>query len=163
VQGIGFRDRIQEFEARNVQVLGISMDTVEANAAFAQKHQFPYPLLSDTNGTVCRVYDTCLDSDSGRVKRNTYVIDPEGNIRRIYKNVMPEGHIDEVLAELPEQANVAVTANQMPHIDYPEEINCSGKGEKEIMDEQLIQSVENGRNSATGGQNAPDVATVPPE
>lgn len=136
------------------------MDTVEANAAFAQKYQFPYPLLSDTDGTVCRAYDTCPESGSGRVKRNTYVIGPNGKIRRVYKNVTPEGHIDEVLAFL----TASDSPDQVTHTSYPEESNSSGKGEKVIMDEEVVHKVENGRDSTADGRNGADVViNSPPE
>lgn len=135
------------------------MDTVEANAAFAHKYQFPYPLLSDTDGAACRAYDTCSDSDNDRVERDTYIIDPNGIIKRVYKNVTPKGHINEVLSDMAEQAEVAVAARQITHTSYPEETNFSDKGENEIMDEQqVVQIVENGRDPVSDEQNTPEVA-----
>ena len=161
MEGIGFRDRIQEFETRNAQVLGISRDSVGNNAAFAQKYQFPYPLLSDTNGTVCRTYNVCPDADTGRVKRNTFVIGPDGKIRRVYDNVTPEGHIDEVLAFLeidkPEQEQVAVMVDQLSDVASLEVIASKGNGENEYMDEHSVQSVENGRDSVVDEQNGSNV------
>lgn len=163
MEGIGFRDRIQEFRAQNAQVLGISMDTVQANAAFAHKYQFPYPLLSDRDGTVCRAYDSCPEPGSSRVKRNTFVIGLRGEILRVYENVTPQGHMDEVLAflalsEVPEQASASALADQVSHMSSPEEVNSSGKGTIEVMEEQVIQKVKNGLDSSTEGQEAPDGA-----
>jgi alkyl hydroperoxide reductase subunit AhpC len=78
--------------------LGISLDSVEANAAFARKYQFPYPLLSDTGGQVCRAYGTC--AEAGEIRRNTVIIGPDGQIRRIFEDVKLEGHVETVLTFL---------------------------------------------------------------
>jgi cyanobactin maturation PatA/PatG family protease len=80
--------------------LGISRDTVAANAAFAHKYQFPFPLLSDTTGEVCRAYGACAGAPGEAARRMTFVIGPDRIIRRVYEQVHPEGHIETVLAFL---------------------------------------------------------------
>ena len=85
--------------------MGASQDSIEANAAFAQKYDLPFPLLSDTTGEVCRAYGACDSSSPHRARRNTYVMDPEGVILRIYDDVDPENQAEMVLAFLRETLN----------------------------------------------------------
>jgi peroxiredoxin Q/BCP len=103
----GFRDAIDEFERRDVAVLGISDDTVEDLAAFAEKHDLPFRLLSDGSGTVARAYDSYgekeLSGDTVEgVFRNTYVVGPGGEVVEAYEGVDPEGHAEAILGDLPE-------------------------------------------------------------
>jgi cyanobactin maturation PatA/PatG family protease len=125
----------------NAQVLGISMDSVEANAAFAQKYQFPYPLLSDSGGQVCRAYDTC--TEAGEIRRNTVIIGPDRNIEHFFEDVQPEGHVETVLAFLEAAAmTVAPTKDQRPQINLKGGQHAPRKGAQAKMDEQ--QHIENG-------------------
>ncbi len=133
------------------------MDPEEANAAFARKYQFPYPLLSDIDGQVCRAYDTC--SKAGEIRRNTVIIGPDGQIRHIFEDVKPEGHVETVLAYLKATATaVARTKYRPSQINLNGEQNFPRKGVQAKMNEQ--QHVENG----TVCQAAPLNGTgVPPE
>ena len=110
MEGLGFRDRIREFEARRVQILGMSTDSVEANAAFAQRYRFPFPLLSDTTYQVCRAYGVCDSPGTSVANRVTFVIGSDRRILRVYEDVRPEEHADailEFLNEIAERSNVA--------------------------------------------------------
>jgi cyanobactin maturation PatA/PatG family protease len=78
-------------------VVGISKDTVQANAAFADKYQFPFPLLSDPRQKVCNDYGACFEAN---VQRNTYIIGPDGRILYILHNVNPDEHAMEILSIL---------------------------------------------------------------
>jgi thioredoxin-dependent peroxiredoxin len=84
-------------------VLGISFDSPEANRAFAEKQGFPYRLLSDADRTVGEAYETRRapeEADPHRPKRRTYLIDPDGVIRKSYRVRDIAAHPDEVLADL---------------------------------------------------------------
>ena len=70
-----------------MQILGVSTDDVEANARFAQENEFPYPLLCDTNRTICLAYGACDSSDAETAKRITYVIGPGGAILQAHADV----------------------------------------------------------------------------
>jgi peroxiredoxin Q/BCP len=103
VEGQGFRDRAPAFEEAGAEVLGISFDSPESNRAFAERYGFPYRLLSDEDRTVAEAYETKRapqERGAGSPKRRTYLIDPEGMIRRAYRVTDVEGHPGEVLADL---------------------------------------------------------------
>ncbi len=82
-------------------MLGISFDSPEENAAFRDKYDFPYPLLSDTDHGVGADYGVLAEHE-GRAfpKRYTFLIDPDGIVRQVYKVTDVESHPDEVLSDL---------------------------------------------------------------
>ncbi|MFB6177119.1 MAG: peroxiredoxin [Halobaculum sp.] len=105
----GFRDSLAEFAERDVAVIGISDDPVEALDDFADKYDLGFTLLSDEDGEVATAYDSFGERDLGEQTveiafRNTYVIGPDGKIERAYEGVSPDGHATEVLADLDELA-----------------------------------------------------------
>ena len=79
----------------NVQILGVSFDTVEENKSFAEKSSFPYPLLCDTDYTLGKAYGA---GDSGYASRITYVIDENGIIMHTFPQVNTRTHAEDVLA-----------------------------------------------------------------
>ena len=104
-EACGFRDEWDAFADRNVAVLGISDDPVDDLAAFAAEYDLPFTLLSDEDGAVAARYDSYGEKNMfgntfDGVFRNTYVIDPDGVIERVYEGVSPEGHAEEILTDL---------------------------------------------------------------
>jgi len=104
-EACSFRDAYEEFAERNVAVLGISDDPVEDLAEFAEKHDLPIALLSDESGAVAGAYDSYGEKNMfgntfDGVFRNTYVVDEDGRIAATYEGVDPEGHAEEILADL---------------------------------------------------------------
>lgn len=83
-----------------MQILGISFDTVEENAAFAKKFDFNFPLLCDTSRSVGLAYGACDSADAQYAKRISYLIDGEGKIVKAYPNVDAAKHPEEVLGDL---------------------------------------------------------------
>ena len=79
MEGKGFRDRIREFENKQVAIFGVSFDTVEENRAFAEKFSFPFPLLSDPDRAVIRAYGVL--GPGGLVRRSIFMVDPGGRVR----------------------------------------------------------------------------------
>jgi peroxiredoxin Q/BCP len=103
-EALGFRDAWDAFEDRGVPVFGVSDDPVEDIAAFAGEYDLPFTLLSDASGEVARAYDSYGERTVGgnAVKatfRNTFVI-RDGTVVEVYEGVTPEGHAEEVLADL---------------------------------------------------------------
>lgn len=88
------------FEEKSVQVLGVSFDTVEENKAFAEKFDFPFPLLCDTTRAVGLAYGACKDTDAQYANRISYLIGPDQKILKTYATVDPAKHAEEVLADL---------------------------------------------------------------
>ena len=80
--------------------MGVSFDTVADNAAFAQKFNFPFPLLCDTTRTLGLAYGACDDAKASYAKRISYLIDEEGKVCKVYDAVNPRSHPAEVLADL---------------------------------------------------------------
>ena len=82
------RDRWDDYLATGAEVVGISSDSVESHKKFAEHHQLPLRLLSDSDGTVSRLYGA-RSLLPGRVARSVFVIDAKGILR--YSDVRPSG------------------------------------------------------------------------
>ena len=96
-ESCSFRDSFEEFTDAGAKVVGISSDSVESHKAFATKHNLPFTLLADTDGSVRKAFGVgkTLGLIPGRV---TYVIDPEGVVRHKFSSQFkPKPHIDEAL------------------------------------------------------------------
>lgn len=97
-----FRDVQGEFEQAGAVILGVSADSVKSHEKFAEKHNLPFPLLADEDKSVIDAYGVWKEKSLyGKIflgiERTTFVIDKAGIIRRIWRKVKIEGHIDEVL------------------------------------------------------------------
>ena len=79
----------------NVQILGVSFDTVADNQAFANRSGFPFPLLCDTQHVLGKAYGA---GASGFASRITYIVDEQGVITHTFARVSPGTHAQEVLA-----------------------------------------------------------------
>jgi len=104
-QACGFRDSWDAFADRDVAVLGVSDDEVSDLKAFERDHDLPHTLLSDEHGEVATLYDSygekrMFGNTFDGVFRNTYVIDEDGDVAFAYEGVSPEGHAEEILADL---------------------------------------------------------------
>ena len=76
-----------EFKAKNAQILGVSFDTVEANRRFAEKFDFPFPLLCDTEREIGLAYSAADSPKDEYARRIAYVIDEEGKIAQAHAKV----------------------------------------------------------------------------
>jgi peroxiredoxin Q/BCP len=96
-----FRDDIFAFRDANCQVLGVSLDDESSHKAFAEKYSLPFPLLADTQGMAADTYGVKSKFIGITVaKRQTFLIDPEGNVAVHYEKVDPDTHSAQVLADL---------------------------------------------------------------
>jgi len=96
-----FRDNIFALRELNCQVLAVSLDDAASHKEFAEKYSLPFPLLADTSGTTSDVYGVKSKMFGMDVaKRQTFLIDPDGNIAKHYENVDPETHSKQVIADL---------------------------------------------------------------
>jgi len=96
-----FRDNIFEFKKISVQILGVSLDDVESHKKFAENHGLPFPLLADVDGRVSDAYGVRTRRLGFHyAKRQTFVIDPEGNIAKHYEDVDPGSHSAQLLVDL---------------------------------------------------------------
>lgn len=97
------RDAIAEFG--NAEVVGISKDSVSSHKKFAQKHSLNFTLLSDPDHTVIEAYNSWKPKKfMGReylgIERNTFIINPEGQIAKEYIGVNPKSHAIEIINDL---------------------------------------------------------------
>ena len=96
-----FPDNIFEFKEINAQILGVSFDDVESHLKFAEHYELPFPLLADTEGKAAEAYGVKTRMLGMKVaKRQTFLIDPAGNLAKHYEKVKPATHSIEVLADL---------------------------------------------------------------
>lgn len=104
-QACGIRDAYGEFERAGAVVLGVSPDDEKSHVKFRKKHELPFTLLADTEHEVAERYGVWGEKKfMGRtymgVKRWTFVIDEEGNVKKIFPDVKPAQHADDVLGAL---------------------------------------------------------------
>ncbi|NLN69541.1 MAG: thioredoxin-dependent thiol peroxidase [Chloroflexi bacterium] len=102
-EACSFRDAYADFREAGVEVIGISPDSEQSHAKFIAKHELPFVLLSDPDKTVCKAFGVWGPKKmAGReyegVYRTTFVIGPNGVIKKVFENVKPADHSQEVLA-----------------------------------------------------------------
>jgi peroxiredoxin Q/BCP len=100
LEGRGFRDHQSYFDENNIRVVGVSFDSPADNAAFARRHEFGFPLLSDSNHAVAVAYGACSDAEARYPDRVSFLIDEHGKIERVYDQVDPRDHPARVLADV---------------------------------------------------------------
>jgi thioredoxin-dependent peroxiredoxin len=106
-EACNFRDDYSAYVEAGVTVLGVSPDSPKSHAKFKNKYQLPFPLLADEDHAVCETYGVWAQKKfMGReymgVLRTTFVISPDGNIKRVFENVKPAEHSSEVLQAIKE-------------------------------------------------------------
>ena len=104
-QACAFAAACDGFKSQDVQVIGISKDSVASHLKFAQKHELPFVLLSDPDLTAIQAYDVWKEKKlygktSMGVVRTTYIINGEGVIEKVMPKVKPDTNAAEILAYL---------------------------------------------------------------
>lgn len=105
VEACEFRDALPRFDASKAVILGISPDSVKSHVKFKAKFELPYTLLADEEKSVLQAYDVWKEKSMyGKkymgVERTTFLIDPQGQIAKVFSKVKPAGHADEVMAAI---------------------------------------------------------------
>jgi peroxiredoxin Q/BCP len=101
-QACSLRDGYSDLLAQGIAVVGVSPDSVEDHAAFAEKFSLPFPLIADVDKLILTAYDAYGEKNLyGKmvmgVKRTTYLIDAQGNIERIIKRPDTKAHAAQLL------------------------------------------------------------------
>ena len=109
-EACGFRDNLPHFEKSNLEVVGISADSVKSHEKFAAKHKLPFTILADENKTTVNDYGVWQQkSFLGRkymgINRWSFLIGPDRKIIKIYEKVNPLNHSKEVLKDLKKLQN----------------------------------------------------------
>jgi peroxiredoxin Q/BCP len=104
-EACAFRDHFAAFKKQGAVVLGVSVDPVKAHDKFVEKYKLPFPLLADVDKKIVEAYGVWGQKVfMGRkylgVHRVTFLIGPDGKIKKIWPKVKPEDHAEEVLAAL---------------------------------------------------------------
>ncbi len=106
-EACALRDNYDAFKQINATVWGISADSPERHQKFIEKENLPFSLLSDESKDMLQLYGVWAEKNMyGRkymgILRHSYLVDPEGNIAKIYKKVKPTEHAEQVLNDLKE-------------------------------------------------------------
>jgi peroxiredoxin Q/BCP len=101
-EACSFRDNFIDYKTAGITVIGISKDTVESHAKFADKIELPFTLLADPDHRVSELYGvwgekTFMGRTSMGINRTTFLIDEEGKLKEIMPKVNPKGHAEDVL------------------------------------------------------------------
>ncbi len=96
-EACAFRDRMDDYAKAGVQVYGVSLDSPESHREFREKYGLNFPLLSDEGG---RASDTLgVLGDRGTARRVTFLLDPEARISKVYPEVTPDTHAEQILED----------------------------------------------------------------
>jgi peroxiredoxin Q/BCP len=97
-----FQDALPQFEAKNAVILGVSVDSADSHKQFCAKDGLTFHLLADTDHKVVSSYGS-LGGFAGiaMANRNTFLIDPEGKIAKVWVKVNPQTSASDVLAAIP--------------------------------------------------------------
>lgn len=101
-QGMQFRDNYAQFQAANVEIFGVSRDSLKSHENFKAKFTFPFELLADTEELACGIFGAMkMKNMYGKqvrgVERSTFVIDKNGVLIKEWRGVKVDGHAQEVL------------------------------------------------------------------
>ena len=101
-EGIDFTSLYQDFKKKNVEIFGISRDSIKSHEKFKEKYNFPFELLSDSNEIACSLFDVIkLKNMYGKqvqgIERSTFLIDTEGKLINEWRGLKVPGHAEEVL------------------------------------------------------------------
>jgi len=98
-EACAFRDRLDELQAMDVRIYGVSYDDVASHRAFAEKHHLNFDLLADPEGTVIAAYGA-KSMLPGFARRISYLVDERGVIRKVYPDVSPDTHAAEIMHDV---------------------------------------------------------------
>ena len=103
-EACGIRDAYADFKENEIKVFGVSTDSVESHGKFAEKYTLPFTLLSDADKKAVSEYGTYgkkkfMGREYQGTLRTSFLIDPEGRIAKIYEDVKPEAHAEEILRD----------------------------------------------------------------
>jgi thioredoxin-dependent peroxiredoxin len=104
-EACSFRDRFDDFKEKGAVVLGVSTDNVKSHDKFAEKFKLPFALLADESKAIVQAYGvwgpkTFIGVKYTGTSRVTFLIGPDGRIKKVWPEVSPGDHADEVLAAL---------------------------------------------------------------
>jgi peroxiredoxin Q/BCP len=97
-EACAFRDRMGDYERADIQVYGVSLDPPESHRRFREKYGLNFPLLTDEGGRAAEALGV-LRENREKANRVTFLLDQDGRIAKVYPEVSPETHADEILQD----------------------------------------------------------------
>jgi peroxiredoxin Q/BCP len=96
-----FERDLTQYQSQNAVILGVSADTVQSHKDFCTKEGLNFKLLADPELKAITTYGSAMEHNGTKMAtRNTFLIDPDGKIARVYIAVKPAGHSEEILKDL---------------------------------------------------------------
>ncbi len=96
-----FQTDLEKYQGLHAVILGVSVDTAESHKSFCTKEGLAFKLLSDPDGKISDTYGSVMDYQGAKLSaRNTFIINPQGKVAKVFMKVKPAGHSEEVLAAL---------------------------------------------------------------
>ncbi|HEY7546771.1 MAG TPA: peroxiredoxin [Blastocatellia bacterium] len=103
IEAKNFQRDIDKYKQANAVVVGVSFDDVASHKSFCEKEGLNFKLLADTEGKVSEAYGSVMEYNGKKYSaRNTFIIDPQGKVAKVFLGVKPMPHSEEVLAALAE-------------------------------------------------------------
>ena len=103
IEAHNFQRDIDKYTQKNAVIVGVSVDDVDSHKGFCAKEGLNFKLLADTKHEVSQAYGSLMEYKGMTLSaRNTFLIDPSGVIKKVYAQVNPQGHSEQVLADLAE-------------------------------------------------------------
>jgi thioredoxin-dependent peroxiredoxin len=103
IQARNFQRDLAKYEKINTVILGVSVDPVDSHKGFCEKEGLAFKLLADTDASVSSSYGSVRDYNGNKLSaRNTFIINPEGKIAKVFPSVKVDKHSEEVLGALAE-------------------------------------------------------------
>jgi peroxiredoxin Q/BCP len=104
IEGEAFRDHYEKFKKNKVEILGVSRDSLASHERFKAKFGFPFDLIADPEEKLCALFDVMRDKNMyGKkvrgIERSTFLVDATGILRKEWRKLKIDGHVEEVLAE----------------------------------------------------------------
>jgi peroxiredoxin Q/BCP len=97
-EACAFRDRMSDYERADIRVYGVSLDSPESHRRFREKYNLNFPLLTDEDGRAADALGVLRESGKS-ANRVTFLLDSNGRIARVYPEISPETHADEILED----------------------------------------------------------------
>ena len=97
-EACAFRDRMGDYGEAGIKVYGVSLDSPESHRLFREKYNLNFPLLTDEDGRAAEALGV-LRENGAVANRVTFLLAPDGNIAKVYPEVSPETHADEILSD----------------------------------------------------------------
>jgi thioredoxin-dependent peroxiredoxin len=103
VEAHNFQRDLAQYEQKHAVIVGVSVQDEDSHQKFCTKEGLSFKLLADTKQEVSTLYDSVMNLGVAKLSaRHTFLIDPDGIVRKVYLDVKPQQHSDEVLAALAE-------------------------------------------------------------